>query len=195
MPRSKTFLLKLSNITPNTLLHFGNGSYNLSHSFCREHLGFWKKRKVDVSKKCDQEDEQKEKGPRGGGVSHAPPLRRRRDCENFTILGHAFLRSLLTQKNALKNYTEDCLEQQDLSTTLSVNGRSPCPSLPEVCYVVQNEDSLRRKTLKNGNGKKVFLSKADSLHFSIFYSSGPREFGDHFYYMLSTELFSFFFFI
>ena len=142
VPRSKTFLLKLSNITPNTLLHFGNGSYNLSHSFCREHLGFWKKRKVDVSKKCDQEDEQKEKGPRGGGVSHAPPLRRRRDCENFTILGHAFLRSLLTQKNALKNYTEDCLEQQDLSTTLNVNGRSPCPSLPEVCYVVQNEDSL-----------------------------------------------------
>lgn len=37
--------------------------------------------------------------------------------------------------------------------------------------------------------KKFFLSKADSLHFSIFYSSGPREFGDHFYYMLSTELF------
>ena len=29
---------------------------------------------VDVSKKCDQESEQKEKGPRGGGVSHAPPL-------------------------------------------------------------------------------------------------------------------------
>ena len=74
VPRSKTFLLKLSNITPNTLLHFGNGSYNLSHSFCREHLGFWKERKVDVSKKCDQEGEQKEKGPLGGGVSHAPPL-------------------------------------------------------------------------------------------------------------------------
>ena len=30
---------------------------------------------VDVSKKCDQEGEQKEKGPRGGGVSHAPPFR------------------------------------------------------------------------------------------------------------------------
>ena len=29
---------------------------------------------VDVSKKCDQEGEQTEKGPRGGGVSHAPPL-------------------------------------------------------------------------------------------------------------------------
>ena len=29
---------------------------------------------VDVSKKCDQESEQKEKGPRVGGVSHAPPL-------------------------------------------------------------------------------------------------------------------------
>ena len=41
--------------------------------------------------------------------------------------------------------------------------------------------------------KKFFLSKADSLHFSFFYSSGPREFGGHFYYMLSTELFSFFF--
>ena len=30
--RSKTLLLKLSSITPNTLLHFGNGSYNLSHT-------------------------------------------------------------------------------------------------------------------------------------------------------------------
>ena len=46
------------------------------------------------------------------------------------------------KKTHLKNYPEDCLEQQDLSTTLSVNGRCPCPSLPEVCYVVQNEDSL-----------------------------------------------------
>ena len=61
-------------ITPNTLLQFGNGSYNLSHSFYREHLWFWKKRMVDVSKKCDQEGERKEKGPRGGGVSHASPL-------------------------------------------------------------------------------------------------------------------------
>ena len=64
------------------------------------------------------------------------------DCENCKILGFAFPRSLLPPKNKLKNYTENCLEQQDLSTTLSVNGRSPCPSLPEACYVAQNEDSL-----------------------------------------------------
>lgn len=74
VPRSKRLLFKLSNITPNTLLHFGNSSYNLLHSFCSERLGFWKGRKVDVCKKCDQEGEQKEKGPSGGGVSHAPPL-------------------------------------------------------------------------------------------------------------------------
>ena len=34
--------------------------------------------------------------------------------------------------------------------------------------------------------KFFFLSKADSLQFSIFYSSGPREFGDHFNHMFST---------
>ena len=136
VPRSKTLLLKLSNITPNTLLQLVTQFLPWTSLILKEEEG-----------RCKQKVRSRgwAEGKRftwGWGLARSTLTPSHVTVRIVEFWGSPFPAPYSPQKTRLKIFPENCLEQQDLSTTLSVKGRSPCPSLPEACYVVQNKDSL-----------------------------------------------------